>query len=212
MSNRKKSLISSLACIALATLLSACGAPGGRQIAQGVTVVANDGPVQPGKVRFSLKNPNPEKWTARVESGSRDGTVRTGYTCKVLSCPEPATVVISRNLNRGPKPDKAALDKMAKETLPKLTQAQSLQVQVRTDNKAKIDTVSSTASKFGTYDGILNETKTTIGNNSRYTTVAVILAGRMLVTVRAEAGDRVTARKAVDEFSKSFTVEEGVPL
>jgi hypothetical protein len=198
-------------CLALAFLVSACNS-GNRQIAPGVVSTTDTDQPQPGQIRFALRNPNPEKWTERVVSGARDGTVRTGYTCKVLVCPEPATVVVSRNLNRGPRPDKAALGKMAKETFPKLTQAQNLQLQVRTDNKAKIDTVSSVATKFGNYDGILNETKISIGTNSRYNTAAIIIAGRMLVTIRAEAGDRATARKAIDEFSQNFTVEEGAPL
>jgi hypothetical protein len=198
-------------CLVAALLVSACN-QGGRQIAPGVISTTTNEPPQPGQIKLVLKNPNPDKWTARVETGSNDGTIRTGYTCKVLSCPEPATIVFSRNLNRGPRPDKAALEKIAKETIPKLSEAQNLQLQVRTDNKAKLTTVASSATKFGAYDGILNETKITIGTNARYNTLAVIIAGRMLVTIRAEAGDRATARKAVDEFASSFTVEEGPPL
>jgi hypothetical protein len=198
-------------CLVAALLVSACN-QGGRQIAPGVMTTTSNEPPAPGQIKFALKNPNPEKWTESVQAGTRDGTIRTGFTCRVLTCPEPATVVVSRSLNRSPRPDKAALDKMAKETIPKLSEAQNLQLQVRTDNKAKLTTVSSSATKFGTYDGILNETKITIGTNARHNALAVILAGRMLVTIRAEAGDRATARKAVDEFTSSFTVEEGAPL
>jgi hypothetical protein len=208
---RTKSFVTALFCITAATFVSACN-QSGRQIAPGVISTTSNEPPAPGQIKFALKNPNPEKWTESVQAGSRDGTVRTGYTCKVLTCPEPTTVVVSRGLNRSPRPDKAGLDKIAKETIPKLSEAQNLQLQVRTDNKAKLTTLSSSATKFGAYDGILNETKITIGTNARHSALAFILAGRMLVTIRAEAGDRATARKAVDEFSSSFTVEEGAPL
>jgi hypothetical protein len=208
---RFKSFTTATFCIVAALLVSACN-QGGRQIAPGVIASTNNDPPAQGQIKFSLKNPNPEKWTESVKAVTRDGTIRTGYTCKVLTCPEPSTVVVSGSLNRGPRPDKAAIEKLAKETIPKLSEAQNLQLQVRTDNKAKLTTVSSSATKFGAYDGILNESKITIGTNARHSALAFILAGRMLVTIRAEAGDRTAAKRAVDEFAASFTVEEGAPL
>ena len=198
-----------LACI-LALFLTACA--NSSQIAPGVRVTNASTPPAAGEVKFTLRNPNPEQWTPQIEQGARDGTVRTGYTCKVLICPEPASVVVTRNVVRGARPDKTALEKIAKVNIPKMNEARNLELQVRSDNKAKFETLSSNTTKFGVFDSILSETKLTVAGRSRFASVATILAGRMIVIIRAEAGDRVTARKAVDAFAQSFTIEEGPPV
>jgi hypothetical protein len=195
----------------LAVALTACGG-GGQQIAPGVTAVSADTRPGPGEVKFGLRNPDPEKWDARVRQATQTGGVRYGFTCKVLVCPEPATVIVSNSLSRSARPSEADLDKIAKETLPKLIQAQNLQFQVASDNKGKIEQLSSARTKFQGYNAVLNEIKTSVGERARYRAFTVIIAGRMLVTVTAEAGDRATARKSIDEFANNFTVEEGPPL
>jgi hypothetical protein len=197
----------SIAVLALALLAAGCG--GGQQIAPGVTVVAPGTTAGPGQTVFSISNVNPEHWTQAFRQGLRDGQVRYGYTCKVLYCPEPATIVISHRAFRGPPPTRQQLEKIAKETLPKLIEARNLQFQVQTDNKGKIERLSSGVTKLGKYEAILQETKTTLGDRSRVSSTSIMVAGKLIITIFSEAGDRATARRSIDEFVTRMTVEEG---
>jgi hypothetical protein len=198
--------------LALATLLAfgvaACGQTTNR-VAPGIVAVGADAQPGPGEVKIGVRNPNPEKWTIAAVQPTRTGSVRHAFTCKVLICPEPVTAVLTSSVPRGPKPDQKALEKLAKETIPKLTQARNLQLQVASDNKAKIDTLSSATVKLNNYNAVLNETRTTVGERVRFITMAIMPAGRALIIISSEAGDRGSARTAIEEFSKSFTVEEG---
>ncbi|MGL4637627.1 MAG: hypothetical protein ACRCWF_16710 [Beijerinckiaceae bacterium] len=200
-----------LAVCFVAVTLAACS--GGTQIAPGVVAVTNpDQPVAPGTIKFTLTNPDKEKWTARIRQGAPDGSVRYGFTCAVLACPEPAEVIVTNRRSPTARPDPKALEKLAKESIPKLTQARNLELQVRTDNKGKAETLSSNVVKVNDYPAILTETKVTINNSSRYTAAATVFAGRVLVNISANAGNRATAKQAVEEFSRSFKVEEGPAL
>ncbi len=196
--------------IALASALSACTPS--NQIAPGVTAVSANDPIAPGSVRFSMENPDKDKWVARIRQGAPDGSVRYGFTCQVLSCPEPATVIVSNGRSAVMRPDPKMLEKLAKESIPKLAQASNLELQVRTDNKGKIETLSSNVTRFKDYPAILVESKITVPDRVRHTAVATIFAGRVLVNVNAEAGDRVTAKTAVEAFANAIKVEEGPPL
>jgi hypothetical protein len=208
-------VIASMKHLGLAVLLAlstaGCNASG-NQIAPGVTAVSADSTPGPGEVKIGVRNPNPEKWTAAAVQPTRTGTVRHAFTCKVLSCPDPVSAIVSSSVPRGQRPDQKALEKLAKETLPKLTQARNLELQVASDNKAKIDTLSSATLKLNTYSAVLNETKVTVGERSRHNTMAIIIAGRALIIISADANDRAGARAAIEEFSKSFTIEEGPAL
>jgi hypothetical protein len=193
--------------LAAALALGACDQR--TEIAPGVAAVTADQPVQPGAVRFGIAGLSEDKWTATIRQGAPDGSVRYGYTCKVLVCPEPAVVLLTTRVSPTERPDPKALQKIAKETIPKLTQAESLQLQVRTDNRAKAETLSSAVTTIQTYPAIFSETRLTALDRQRFTTIATIFAGKILVTIRAEAGDRATAKLAVDDFAKAFRVEEG---
>jgi hypothetical protein len=202
---RRASLVAAVA----AVLLAGCGDR--REVAPGVIAAGAGDTVAPGTVRFGLQEFNREKWTATVAQGAPDGSVRYGFTCKVLSCPDPAVVIVTTRRSPTEWPDPKALEKIAKESIPKLTQAESLQMQVRTDNKARAETLSSAVTRIREYPAIFSETRLTALDRQRYTTIATVFAGKLLVTIRAEAGDRATAKTAVDEFSRAFTVEEGPP-
>jgi hypothetical protein len=199
------------ASLAAALLLAGCAA---RQpeIAPGVLAVAADQAPLPGAVRFGLAGVSEEKWTASIRQGAPDGSVRYGFTCKVLACPEPAIVLLTTRRSPSERPDPKALEKIAKESIPKLTQAESLQLQVRTDNRARAETLSSTVTTIQNYPAIFNETRLVAADRERFTTIVTVFAGKLLVTIRAEAGDRATAKTAVDDFAKAFRVEEGPPL
>ncbi len=197
------------AAIATAAALTACTPS--REIAPGVTAIAAGQPVEPGAVRFSLAGFDESKWTASIQQGAPDGSVRYGFTCKVLTCPEPAVVLLTTRRSPSERPSRQALEKFAKDSLPKLTQAESLQLQVRTDNRAKAETLSSAVVKVQDYPAILNEIRITVLDRERFVTTSTVFAGKLLVSIRAEAGDRATARMAVDDFAKAFRVEEGPP-
>jgi hypothetical protein len=190
-----------------ASVLAACAAE--REIAPGVAAVTADQPLQPGSVRFGLTGLSEEKWTATIRQGAPDGSVRYGFSCKVLICPEPAVVLLTTRVSPAERPDPKALQRIARESIPKLTQAESLQLQVRTDNKARTETLSSAVTTIQTYPAIYSETRLTAPDRQRFTTIATVFAGKILVTIRAEAGDRATARTAVDDFARAFRVEEG---
>jgi hypothetical protein len=179
------------------------------EIAPGVVATTAQEAAAPGTVRFRLAGLDEAKWTASVRQGAPDGSVRLGYTCKVLVCPEPAVVILTTRRAPSERPDPKLLDRLAKESIPKLTQAESLQLQVRTNNQAKTDTLSSAVTRIRDYPAILSETRLTALDRQRFTTIAMVFAGKLLVTVRAEAGDRVTARTAIDDFARALTIEEG---
>jgi hypothetical protein len=204
------SLRSTAALCAMALLASACSP--NNQIAPGVTAVSASDPIAPGNVRFSFENPDKEKWIPRIRQGAPDGSVRYGFTCQVLSCPEPATAVLSYNRSAIMRPDVKALEKLAKDSIPKMAQARNLELQVRTDNKGKIETLSSNVTRYNDFPAILVESKITIVDRIRHIATTTIFAGRILVNVNVEAGDRATAKIAVEAFSKSIKVEEGPPL
>jgi hypothetical protein len=194
------------AIVALGVLASACTR---NEIAPGVTAVSATDPVAPGAVRFAMDNPDPEKWVPRIRQGAPDGSVRYGFTCKVLACPEPATVVVTNRRAPSGRPDQKSLEKLAKEIIPKLAQARNLELQVSTDNKGKIETLSSAVTSYNEYPAILTETKLSVGPTSRHITTATVFAGRLLITINVEAGDRATAKTAADAFARAFKVQEG---
>jgi hypothetical protein len=194
----------------LALALTACG--GATELAPGISAVSGNQPVAAGATRFTLQNPNTEKWTPRIRQGAPDGSVRYGFTCNVLSCPEPAEVIVTNRRSPARNPDPKALEKLAKESIPKLTQARSLELQVSTDNKGKAETLSSNTVTVNDFPAILTETKITISDKVRFNTVATVFAGRVLVNINANAGDRATARQAVEDFARSFKIEEGPAL
>jgi hypothetical protein len=193
-----------------AMLLAGCARTG--EIAPGVLPGSAAGEIAPGTVRFGLDNLDQEKWTANIRQGAPDGSVRYGFTCKVLVCPEPAVVILTTRRSPQERPDPKALEKIARESIPKLTQAESLQMQVRTDNKARAETLSSAVVRIRDYPALLSETRLTNEDRQRFTTIATVFAGKLLINIRAEAGDRTTARQAIDDFTASFRVEEGPPL
>jgi hypothetical protein len=202
-------MIRGAAILAAALALAACTER--REIAPGVTAVTADQPAQPGSVRFGITGLSEDKWTATIRQGAPDGSVRYGFTCKVLVCPEPAVVLLTTRRSPAEQPDPKALEKIAKESIPKLTQAESLQLQVRSDNKAKAETLSSAVTRVQAFPAIYSETRLTAVDRQRFITIATVFAGKILVTIRAEAGDRGTAKTAVDDFAKAFRVEEGPP-
>jgi hypothetical protein len=190
--------------------LGACGNT--TQLAPGVSAVSGDQPIAAGATRFTLQNPDKEKWTARIAQGAPDGSVRYGFTCNVLTCPDPAEVIVTNRRSPSANPDPKELQKLAKESIPKLTQARSLELQVSTDNKGKAETLSSNTVRINDFPAILTETKITISDKERFNTVATVFAGRVLVNINANAGDRVTARQAVEDFARAFKIEEGPAL
>jgi hypothetical protein len=196
-----------LAVIALACSTTAC-APS-NQIAPGVVAVSGTEPILPGTLRFSFDNPDKQKWVPRIRQGAPDGSVRYGFTCQVLSCPEPATVVLSYNRTTPAQPDAKTLEKLAKESIPKMAQARNLELQVRTDNKGKIETLSSNVTRYNDYAAILVESKITVADRVRHTAIATVFAPRTLVNINVEAGDRATAKTAAEAFAKTIKVEEG---
>jgi hypothetical protein len=197
--------------LAIAGLLAAAvaGCVRTAEVAPGITISNDQEALAPGAMRFGLSGLDREKWNASVRQGAPDGSLRLGFTCKVLSCPDPVSVIVTTRRSPTERPDAKALEKLAKETIPKLTQAESLQLQVRTDNKAKVDTLSSVATRIRDYPAVLSETRITVPDRQRYTTIATLFAGKLLVTVRAEAGDRAGAKAALDDFTKALRIEEG---
>jgi hypothetical protein len=194
--------------------LAAAGLAGCTQTAEispGVTLSNDRQALAPGDMRFGIAGLDSEKWSASIRQGAPDGSLRLGFTCKVLACPDPVAVIVTTRRSPAERPDAKALEKLAKETIPKLTQAESLQLQVRTDNKAKVDTLSSVATRIRDYPAVLNETRVTAPERQSYIAIATLFAGKLLVTVRTEAGDRAAAKAALDDFTKAITIEEGPP-
>jgi hypothetical protein len=191
-----------MAVVALGLLASGCG--GNTPMAGALQTT---GPIPPGVSRMTIDKVNDEHWTPAFRQVTQSGG-RIGFTCRVLHCPDPANVIITFSTLRA-KPTTQDLDKTAKDVLPKLIESRNLQFQVQTNNKGKIERLSTARTKIAGHDALLQEIKLSVGERSRVSSTAMLFIGKQSIAINAEAGDRAIARRSIDEFATRIVVEEG---
>jgi hypothetical protein len=162
---------------------------------------------KPGNVRVTTKAPEPEKWTAQ---NFNNGTRRV-FKCKPLACPDPQTVVFNFSKSPTRNPDPKALERFAKEELPKSIRAASAAREVMSDGDEKAETLASDTATLKGYPSVINETKLSRSKSATYIQTAIIFAGALMVRIQSLSPDRELSKKALAEFLEAMRIEEGAP-
>jgi hypothetical protein len=162
---------------------------------------------RPGTIRVTTVAPEPEKWNSQAKA---NGTQRI-FKCKPLACSDAQTVSFTFMKSPTPHPNPQALEKFAKEDLPKSIRAASASREIMSDGAEKIETVSSKTATLKGYPSVVNETKFSKGQSATYVQTAMIFAGPMLIRVQSLSPDEQLARTALDQFIEAMRIEEGPP-
>jgi len=165
-------------------------------------------PVAPGSVRVTTKAPEPDKWDAQKNAA---GTQRI-FKCKPLACSDPQTVAFTFSKSPTRHPDPKALEKFAKEDLPKSIRAAGAAREVLSDGTEKIETLASQTATLKSYPSVVNESKFSRGKSETYVQTAIIFAGPLMIRVQSSSPDRELSKKALNEFIDVMQIEEGPPL
>ena len=165
-------------------------------------------PAAPGSVRVTTKAPEPDKWNAQKNA---NGTQRI-FKCKPLACSEPQTVAFTFSKSPARHPDPKALEKFAKEDLPKSIRAAGAAREVLSDGAEKIETLTSQTATLKGYPSVVNESKISRGKSDTYIQIAIIFAGPIMIRVQSSSPDRELAKKALNDFIEIMQIEEGPPL
>ena len=113
-------------------------------------------PVKPGSIRVTTKAPEPDKWNAA------DATPTAPSACSSASrWPAPIRRPSRSSFQKSPTlhPDPKALEKFAKEDLPKSIRAASASREVLSDGAEKIETLTSETATLKGYPSVVNESK-----------------------------------------------------
>jgi len=164
-------------------------------------------PAAPGSVRVTTKAPEPDKWNSQKNAS---GTQRV-FKCKPLACPESQTVSFTFSKSPTQHPDPKALEKFAKEDLPKSIRAAGAAREVLSDGTEKIETLASQTATLKGYPSVVNESKISRSTSETYIQIAIIFAGPIMIRVQSSSPDRELAKKALNDFVEIMQIEEGPP-
>jgi len=164
-------------------------------------------PASPGTIRVTTKAPEPEKWKAQKNA---NGTQRV-FKCKPLACSDPQTVAFTFSKSPTLHPDPKALEKFAKEDLPKSIRAAGAAREVLSDGAEKIETLASKTATLKGYPSVVNESKISRDKSDAYVQTAIIFAGPLMIRVQSSSPDRELSQKALNEFIEIMSIEEGPP-
>jgi hypothetical protein len=164
-------------------------------------------PIKPGSIRVTTKAPEPDKWDAL----SLNNGTRRVFKCKPLACPDPQSVVFVFGKSPTRHPDPTALERFAKEELPKSIRAASAAREVMSDGAEKAETLASDTATLKSYPSVINETKLSRNKSETYIDTAIIFAGALMIRVQSSSTNRELAKKALAEFLDVMRIEEGPP-
>jgi hypothetical protein len=164
-------------------------------------------PIKPGSVRVTTKAPEPDKWDAQ----NLNNNTRRLFKCKPLACPDPQTVIFTFSKSPTRHPDPKALERFAKEELPKSIRAASAAREVMSDGAEKAETLASDTATLKDFPSVINETKLSRGKTEVYVDTAIIFAGVLMVRVQSSSPNRDLAKKTMVEFIDVMRIEEGPP-
>jgi hypothetical protein len=191
---------------ALCVLLASAG-PSWAQTGSDATPSAPSAPIKPGSMRVTTKAPEPDKW----EALSLNNGTRRIFKCKPLACPDPQSVIFTFSKSPTRHPDPKALQRFAKEELPKSIRAASAAREVMSNGEEKAETLASDTATLKNYPSVINETKLSRNNSETYVQTAIIFAGALMVRIQSSSSNRELAKKALAEFLDVMRIEEGPP-
>jgi hypothetical protein len=164
-------------------------------------------PIKPGSMRVTTKAPEPDKW----EALSLNSGTRRIFKCKPLACPDPQSVIFTFSKSPTRHPDPKALERFAKEELPKSIRAASAAREVMSNGEEKAETLASDTATLKSYPSVINETKLSRNKSETYVQTAIIFAGALMVRIQSSSSNRELAKKALAEFLDVMRIEEGPP-
>jgi hypothetical protein len=191
----------------LTTALCVLMASAGSSWAQTGSDATPPAPIKPGSIRVTTKAPEPDKWDAL----SLNNGTRRIFKCKPLACPDPQSVVFTFSKSPTRHPDPKALERFAKEELPKSIRAASAAREVMSDGEEKAETLTSDTATLKSYPSVINETKLSRNKSETYVQTAIIFAGALMVRIQSSSSNRELAKKALAEFLEIMRIEEGPP-
>lgn len=178
-------------------------------LAPGLSVAQDTSePAQPhraGRVSITTRAPEPDKWNA---VRSANGTQRI-FKCKPLACSDPQTVSFLFSRSPTSHPDPKALERFAKEELPKSIRAMAAAREVLSDGTEKIETLKSETATLKNYPSVVNESKISRGEKATFVETAIIFAGPVMIRVQSLSPNQDLARKALNQFVDVMRIEEG---
>jgi hypothetical protein len=158
-------------------------------------------------MRVTTKAPEPDKW----EALSLNNGTRRIFKCKPLACPDPQSVIFIFSKSPTRHPDPKALERFAKEELPKSIRAASAAREVMSNGEEKAETLASDIATLKSYPSVINETKLSRNKSDTYVQTAIIFAGALMVRIQSSSPNRDLAKKALAEFLDVMRIEEGPP-
>ncbi len=164
-------------------------------------------PLNPGSIRVTTRAPEADKWIAQRNA---NGSQRI-FRCKPLACPDPQAVSFVFLKSPTLHPDPKALEKFAKEDLPKSIRAAGAAREVLSDGTDKIETLASATATLKGYPSVVNESKFSRGKRETYMQTAIIFAGPVMIRIQSSSADRELAQKTMDQFVDVMRIEEGPP-
>jgi hypothetical protein len=167
----------------------------------------NAPPPRAGTMRVTTKAPEPDKWDVQATANGS----RRVFKCKPLACSNSQTVSFTFQKSPTPHPNPKALEKFAKEDLPKSIRAASASREILSDGAEKIETLASDTATLKGYPSVVNESKFSKGASATYMQIAIIFAGPMMIRVQSSSPDGVLAKKTLEEFIEIMQIEEGPP-
>jgi len=193
----------------LATALSVLMAASGPSLAQSAGDSApKDAPAKPndgGTMRVTTKAPEPDKWDVQ----NFNNNTRRVFKCKPLACPDPQTVIFVFGKSPTKHPDPKALERFAKEELPKSIRAASAAREVMSDGDEKAETMASDTATLKGFPSVINETKFSRSKSETYVQTAIIFAGALMVRIQSSSPNRDLSKKGLAEFLDVMRIEEG---
>lgn len=190
-----------IAAIAVAPLLSACGANNA-----GLNASQPPSAERPG-TRITTRNPNPSKWNSPVSV--RNSTARF-FVCKPLACAGAAVVAVQTGSSPTRHPDRAALEKAAK-LLPTQAKAQDMMMEAASEGDERQTPLSSKVTEARGYPAIVAEVKRTTRGKASYIMRGDLFIGLMLVKVVSHSSTREEAKKNFDEFVNMLEIIDHEP-
>jgi hypothetical protein len=198
----KAHILATALCVLMASAGSSWGQTGGD-----ATPSVPPAPIKPGSIRVTTKAPEPDKWEAQ----SLNSGTRRIFKCKPLACSDPQSVVFVFGKSPTRHPDPKALERFAKEELPKSIRAASAAREVMSDGTEKAETLASDTATLKDYPSVINETKLSRNKSETYIDTAIIFAGALMIRVQSSSINRELAKKALAEFLDVMRIEEGPP-
>ncbi|MFL5198839.1 MAG: hypothetical protein ACJ8BE_18275 [Microvirga sp.] len=156
--------------------------------------------------RTTVKPPDTTRWA------SRKADERTiVYICRPLACPERAGVRVRTGRSPTRTPDPAALEKLARETLPSRVEAASLTLETDSKGYTKLDVLGTKTTTIRDFPAVTVDVRKTGEGRPMFGRRVYLFAGNTLIDVYAMSHSRELAHRYADEFIAGFDIDDRPP-